>query len=163
MQPFAYERAVTAEDALARLSRRPKSAAYLAGGTTLLDVMKLGSMQPSALVDINDLSGPYRSIEERAEGLWLGALVRMAQAATHPAVARDYPVITQSLLLAASPQLRNMATLAGNLLQRTRCNYFRDPTYPACNKRMPGSGCTALGGVQRKHAVLGVSPSCIAS
>jgi len=97
------------------------------------------------------------------EGLSLGALVRMAEAARHPVVLREYPAIAQALLLAASPQLRNMATLAGNVLQRTRCNYYRDPTYAACNKRRPGSGCAAIEGVNRKHAVLGTSAHCIAS
>jgi xanthine dehydrogenase YagS FAD-binding subunit len=163
MQPFVYQRVATAQEALASASSHAPGAAFLAGGTVLLDLMKLGSLQPSTLVDINDLSRDYGAIEERSDGLWLGALVRMAEAAKHPVVAREYPVVAQSLLLAASAQLRNMASLAGNVLQRTRCNYFRDPSYRACNKRNPGSGCAAIGGVQRKHAVLGVSPNCIAS
>lgn len=161
MHPFRYERA--ADPAGAVRSATGKEVQFLAGGTTLLDLMKLGVLHPANLVDINDLADRYGNIEVTTEGLHLGALVRMSQAAEHPAVRRDYPVIAQSLELAASSQLRHMATLGGNVLQRTRCNYFRDPTWRACNKRVPGSGCAALEGVNRKHAVLGVSPHCIAS
>lgn len=138
-------------------------AQFLAGGTTILDLMKLDSMRPSALVDINDLARDHAAIEAGADGLRLGALARMAEAADHPAVRRDYPVIAQALDLAASQQIRNMATLGGNVLQRTRCQYFRDPSWIHCNKRDPGSGCAAIGGVNRMHAVLGVSDRCIAS
>lgn len=138
-------------------------AAFLAGGTTLLDLMKLDVLRPLTVVDVNDLADRYGAIEATAEGLRLGALVRMSAAADHPAVRRDYPVIAQSLQLAASTQLRHMATLGGNVLQRTRCSYFRDTSWRACNKRAPGSGCAALDGVHRKHAVLGVSPHCIAT
>jgi xanthine dehydrogenase YagS FAD-binding subunit len=157
MRPFAFSRAADAAAAIAA------NAQYLAGGTTLLDLMKLDVMQPSALVDINDLAEEFGAIENSPQGLRLGALTRMADAARHPAIRRSYPVIAQSLLLAASAQLRNMATLGGNVLQRTRCSYFRDPSWTACNKRNPGSGCAALAGVNRKHAVLGTSPHCIAT
>jgi xanthine dehydrogenase YagS FAD-binding subunit len=134
-----------------------------AGGTTLIDLMKQGVMDPALLVDINDLSEEYGAIAVTPTELRLGALVRMADAADHPAIRSDYPVIAQTLDLAASQQIRNMATLGGNVLQRTRCNYFRDPSWAQCNKRVPGSGCAAIGGVNRKHAVLGTSESCIAT
>jgi xanthine dehydrogenase YagS FAD-binding subunit len=161
MRPFLYERADKLDTALQiSKSERP---AYLAGGTTLLDLMKLDVMRPQTVVDINDLAPAHARIEANAQGLYLGALTHMAEAADHPDVLREYPVIAQSLQLAASAQLRNMATLGGNVLQRTRCNYFRDPSWKACNKRDPGSGCAALAGVNRKHAVLGVSDHCIAT
>jgi xanthine dehydrogenase YagS FAD-binding subunit len=168
VQPFSYQRAESAEAAV-RAAGRSRSAAtqasaqYLAGGTTLLDLMKTGAMAPERLVDINDLAPRYGRIAAGPDGLRLGALVRMSEAAAHPAVRRDYPVIADALALAASQQLRNMASLGGNVLQRTRCRYFRDPSWPACNKRSPGSGCGALEGVNRLHAVLGVSEACIAS
>ena len=136
---------------------------YLAGGTQLLDLMKLDVMRPERLVDINGLEREYGRVEAIPEGLRLGALARMSDVADHPLVRRDYPVIAESLSMAASPQLRNMASLAGNVLQRTRCNYFRDTSWAACNKRRPGSGCAALEGVNRRLAVLGVSEHCIAS
>jgi len=166
MQPFAYERVDTAEAALATFSGARPAAdwQYLAGGTTLIDLMKLDVMRPQAVIDINALDRTALGrIEAGARGLTLGALARMADAAEHPAVKRDYPVIAQSLKLAASQQLRNMASLGGNVLQRTRCPYFRDVSYSACNKREPGSGCTALESVHREHAVLGVSEACIAT
>jgi xanthine dehydrogenase YagS FAD-binding subunit len=163
MRPFQYERAASNQVAVASGTARGERAVYLAGGTTLLDLMKLGTMQPEVLIDINDLAREHGDIQVGPDGLRLGAVVRMAEAARHPEILERYPVIAQSLLLAASPQLRNMATLAGNVLQRTRCNYFRDPTHRACNKRTPGSGCAAREGIQRKHAVLGVSEHCIAS
>jgi xanthine dehydrogenase YagS FAD-binding subunit len=137
-------------------------AQYLAGGTNLLDLMKIGVAHPPALINIAALRQDYGRIEADASGLRLGALVRMAEAAEHPAVLQDYPAIAQSLQLAASQQLRNMATLGGNVLQRTRCNYFRDPSWQACNKRAPGTGCAAMQGVNRRLAVLGVSEHCIA-
>jgi xanthine dehydrogenase YagS FAD-binding subunit len=137
---------------------------FLAGGTTLIDLMKLDVMRPATVVDINALERtPLGRIEADDGSLRLGALVRMADAAEHPAIRRDYPVIAQSLKFAASQQLRNMASLGGNVLQRTRCTYFRDVTYAACNKRDPGSGCAALDGFNRPHAVLGVSENCIAT
>jgi xanthine dehydrogenase YagS FAD-binding subunit len=170
MRPFAYERPDTVANALraageaaARVPPTMAPSQYLAGGTTILDLMKLDVMRPERLVDIGGVDPGLSRIERRADGLYLGALVRMAEAAAHPEVARDYPAIAQSLVLAASPQLRNMATLGGNVLQRTRCSYFRDPSWQACNKRTPGTGCAAIDGVNRKHAVLGVSEHCIAA
>jgi xanthine dehydrogenase YagS FAD-binding subunit len=126
--------------------------------------MKLDVMHPQMLVDITPLrrAGGAR-IEADAKGLRLGSMATMAQAADHPAVLRDYPVLAQSLQLAASAQLRNMASLGGNVLQRTRCVYFRDPRTTACNKRAPGSGCAAVGGVNRQHAIFGASDDCIAT
>jgi xanthine dehydrogenase YagS FAD-binding subunit len=159
MRPFTYRRAADA----AMAANVAAGAAFLAGGTTLLDLMKLDVMHPSVVVDINDLSHDHGNIETGSSGLRLGALVRMEEAARHPAIVRGYPVLAQSLSLAASAQLRNMASLGGNVLQRTRCSYFRDPSWTQCNKRNPGSGCAALEGVNRKHAVLGTSPNCIAT
>jgi xanthine dehydrogenase YagS FAD-binding subunit len=168
MRPFAYQRAGSAEMAvsLAGSSATALTLApvqFLAGGTTLLDLMKTGAMAPRRLVDVNDLADAHGRIEATPGGLRIGALVRMADAAADPTIRRDYPVIAQTLELAASQQLRNMASLGGNVLQRTRCRYFRDPSWPSCNKRAPGSGCGALAGVNRLHAVLGVSDACIAS
>jgi len=135
---------------------------FLAGGTTLLDLMKLDVMRPERVIDINGLAH-LDEIDTNPHELRLGALARMSTVARHPIVVRDYPVISQSLLLAASAQIRNMATLGGNVLQRTRCSYFRDVGWEACNKRHPGSGCAALDGNNRKHAVLGTSRNCIAT
>lgn len=170
MRPFEFERAPDAGAALRLASqalgggtpvRAPSQ--FLAGGTTMLDLMKLDVMRPERLVDINALAGPHGVIEAGAGGLRIGALARMAEVADHPAVRRDWPVVAQSLALAASAQLRNMATVGGNVLQRTRCAYFRDVSWTACNKREPGSGCAAIGGHNRLHAVLGTSETCIAS
>lgn len=166
MRPFVYERAETPSAAVFAGSRPADSgeAQYLAGGTTLIDLMKLNVVRPEIVVDINALEhGPLGRIEVTDDGVRLGALVRMSDAAAHPSIARDYPVIAQSLLLAASAQLRNMASLGGNVLQRTRCTYFRDVSYAACNKRNPGSGCAAMDGFNRMHAVLGTSDHCIAT
>jgi xanthine dehydrogenase YagS FAD-binding subunit len=125
--------------------------------------MKLDVMRPEMLVDIGDVrrTGPH--IDRRGDTVYVGAETRMAEAAGDPDLQRDYPLVVQSLDLAASPQIRNMATLGGNVLQRTRCSYFRDPSWSACNKRDPGSGCAALDGINRKHAVLGISDQCIAA
>jgi xanthine dehydrogenase YagS FAD-binding subunit len=169
MRPFLYERAKTPQDAIlaARDSMSGGGTAadapvrFIAGGTTLLDLMKLGIMRPDRLVDINPLG--LDRIEADARALRLGGLVRMSQAAGHEVVQSDYPVIAQALELAASAQLRNMASLAGNVLQRTRCLYFRDPGVKQCNKRAPGTGCAAIGGENRLHAVLGTSEHCIAT
>ncbi len=165
MHPFVYERVsdwATATQAALGPSSAP--ALYLAGGTTLVDLMKLDVMRPDRVIDINALhDGRYGRMEFGQNGLRLGALVRMAEAADHPDVQHRYPVIAQSLQLAASAQLRNMASLGGNVLQRTRCTYFRDVSYAACNKRNPGSGCAAIAGVNRMHAVLGGSEHCIAT
>jgi xanthine dehydrogenase YagS FAD-binding subunit len=162
MRPFTYQRADDPADAV-RAAAGSGSAQFLAGGTTLLDLMKLDTMRPQLLVDINGLQGRYGRIEATPQGLRLGALVRMSQAEHDPLIRRDYPVIADTLRLAASAQLRNMASLGGNVLQRTRCQYVRDTSWAACNKREPGSGCAALDGVNRKHAVLGVSDQCIAT
>ncbi len=164
MRPFHYTQTGDAPTSVRMATgAAPGATQYIAGGTTLLDLMKLGTMAPGTLVDINALQSRHGQIVADAQGLHFGALVRMAQAASHPGVQRDYPVIAQSLAQAASPQLRNMASLGGNVLQRTRCQYFRDPAWSACNKRAPGSGCAALDGVNRKHAVLGGSDRCIAA
>jgi xanthine dehydrogenase YagS FAD-binding subunit len=133
---------------------------FIAGGTDLLQLMKDNVVAPTALVDIEML--PLAQIEAKPEGLRLGALARMSDVAAHPAVLRDYPMISAALLASASPQIRNMGTMGGNLLQRTRCSYFRDTGF-ACNKRAPGSGCAALHGSNRMLAVLGTSGHCIAS
>jgi xanthine dehydrogenase YagS FAD-binding subunit len=133
---------------------------FIAGGTTLIDLMKLEVMTPSQLVDINRL--PMRGIELTSDGLRIGALEKMSDVAEHPEVVTKYPVISQALLKSASAQLRNMASMGGNLLQRTRCGYFRDVSTP-CNKRQPGSGCPAIEGWNRTHAILGASSSCVAA
>jgi xanthine dehydrogenase YagS FAD-binding subunit len=160
MRPFSYERA---DDAEAAFHASGTSSVFLAGGTTLLDLMKLDVMRPDVVVDIGNLASGHSAVAAGPRDLRLSAFARMAEVASNPDVQRDYPVISQSLSLAASAQLRNMATLGGNVLQRTRCNYFRDTGWKACNKRDPGSGCAALDGVNRKHAVLGVSGRCIAT
>jgi xanthine dehydrogenase YagS FAD-binding subunit len=172
MQPFQFSRAgdlqsaysayraAVAEGTDAAHSRSQ----YLAGGTTLIDLMKLGVMRPDRVVDINDLDRTNAGrIEFAGDRLRLGALTRMSTVADHPDVRRDFPVIAQSLQLAASAQIRNMASLSGNVLQRTRCSYFRDTSYTDCNKREPGSGCAALTGINRSHAILGTSDGCIAT
>src|SRR6201996_4050925 len=169
MRPFMYQRASDPGAAAAALAAStgnppPTEAAVqaLAGGTTLIDLMKLDVMRPQALVDINPLAGNWSEINLDGGNLRLGALARMSDVAAHQEVQRNYPVIAQSLQLAASPQLRNMATLGGNVLQRTRCPYYRDPSWTSCNKRAPGSGCTAITAFNRNHAVLGTDESCIA-
>lgn len=168
MRPFLYQRAGDLADAVDTAGRGPRvpptmaATQYLAGGTTILDLMKLDVMRPEVLVDITAMGPNGRRIEQRGDALAVGAFVTMAEAAEHPAIKRDYPMIVQSLELAASPQLRNMATLGGNVLQKTRCTYYRDTSWTACNKRSPGSGCAALAGFNRNHAVLGVDATCIA-
>ncbi|HEY4114881.1 MAG TPA: xanthine dehydrogenase family protein subunit M [Rhizomicrobium sp.] len=170
MRPFDYERIddpLTAtkvgHGAAARTPPTMATTQFLAGGTTLLDLMKLDVMRPTRVIDINGMRDAYAGIVVTPHALHLGALAHMSEVADHPQVREQYPAIAQSLYLAASPQLRNMATLGGNVLQRTRCMYFRDPTWKHCNKRNPGSGCDALDGINRKHAVLGTSEHCIAS
>lgn len=158
MYPYLYKRATGIPDAV-RAVTAPSQ--FIAGGTQLLDLMKLGTIAPDRLVDINGL--PMTVIDSGPDGLKLGALVRMAELERHPAVRSDYPVLAETMALAASQQIRNMASLAGNTLQRTRCEYFRDTAWPECNKRNPGSGCAAIGGVTRKMAVLGISEQCIAT
>jgi xanthine dehydrogenase YagS FAD-binding subunit len=167
MRPFSYTRAADLAQAI-RLGQHTSQGQtdapvqFLAGGTTLYDLMKLDVIVPERLVDLTPLRATHAAITPTAAGLRLGALARMAQVAAHPTVRSDYPVLAQSLQLAASAQLRNMATLGGNVLQRTRCTYFRDPSWTECNKRTPGSGCAALTGFNRNHAVLGTDASCIA-
>ena len=136
---------------------------FLAGGTTLIDLMKLEVMQPETVADISPLARDYGEVTASDQGLRIGALAKMNDVAADPRVVREYPALAQSLALAASSQLRNMATMGGNLLQRTRCPYFRDPGWAECNKHKPGSGCAARGGVNRDLAILGVSEHCIAN
>ncbi|MCZ2523439.1 MULTISPECIES: xanthine dehydrogenase family protein subunit M [Streptomyces] len=160
MKPFAYLRPATPEDAVGALAARP-GARPLAGGTNLVDLMKLGVEAPGTLVDVSRL--PLDAVEETdGGGLRIGATVRNSDLAAHPAVRARYPALSQALLAGASGQLRNTATTAGNLLQRTRCPYFQDVSKP-CNKRAPGSGCSARGGVHRDAAVLGASEHCVAT
>ena len=160
MKSFTYERAKTPADAAAAASRHA-NAKFIAGGTNLLDLMKLEIETPAHLVDVNGLA--LDKIEATQDGgLRIGALVRNTDLAADSRVRRDYAVLSRALLAGASGQLRNMATTAGNLLQRTRCPYFYDTNQP-CNKRRPGSGCAAIGGFNRQHAVVGASDSCIAT
>ena len=160
MRPFAYSRATGAVEAVRAAG--PDSM-YHAGGTTLVDLMILDVWRPDRLIDISDLDGDrFRGVRRDGAGLRIGALTTMAELAADQDVRRSCPVLTDSLWLAASAQIRNMARLGGNVLQRTRCSYYRDTSYAQCNKRDPGSGCAALDGVHRDHAILGVSDSCIA-
>lgn len=163
MNPFSYRRADDARALAAGAQADPAATQSLAGGTTLVDLMKLDVMRPARIVDINGLQRVFGGVSNGPDGLRLGALARMSQVEADATVRRDYPVIAQALQQAASPQLRNMASLGGNVLQRTRCSYFRDTGNPACNKRTPGSGCAALDGVNRKHALFGTSERCIAT
>ena len=159
MNLFSYQRPATIDEALRAKAADPR-AQFIAGGTNLLDLVKYDLTRPTTVIDINGL--PLRSIQPTAEGgLMIGALVTNTEAAYHPAVERQYPLLSEAILAGASPQLRNMATMAGNLLQRTRCYYFYNSAEP-CNKRNPGSGCGALDGVNRIHAILGASKQCIA-
>ena len=161
---FEYFRPQSTDEAFAHLQKHGAEARVLAGGQSLIPAMRFRLARPAVLVDINALtSGPMGRIEANRRGLRLGGLVRMAEAADHPDIRRGYPMIAQSLALAASPQIRNMASLAGNVLQRTRCPYFRDVSYTECNKRNPGTGCAAMDGFNRMHAVLGTSNHCIAT
>jgi xanthine dehydrogenase YagS FAD-binding subunit len=160
MRPFEYVRAGDVAGAVALVSADPR-AEYLAGGTTELDlVLKDGVREPERLVDITRL--PLRGITRAEDTLRVGALVTMEELAADPTVSERVPFVRQALLAGASPQLRNMATIGGNLLQRTRCRYFRDATVPECNKRAPGSGCAAVHGPARMHAILGAGEHCIA-
>ncbi|TVT38518.1 xanthine dehydrogenase family protein subunit M [Hymenobacter setariae] len=159
MNNFAYTQAASTKEA-ATATQSDKHAAFISGGTSLIDLMKSNIEQHSLLVDLNKLS--LLGVENSATGLRIGALERMSDVGEHPLVVQNYPVISQSLLASASPQLRNMASMGGNLLQRTRCGYFRDVAFP-CNKRVPGSGCPAQDGDNRTLAILGGSTSCIAT
>ncbi len=166
MDTFKFNRAATAEQAIEAAAKSPTAqqgaqVRFIAGGTTLVDLMKLYVERPREVVDINALH--LDTIQPTpAGGLIIGALARNSDVAHHPAVMRDYPVLSQALLSGASPQLRNMATTGGNLLQRTRCVYFRDTAH-ACNKREPGTGCSAIDGHNRMLAILGTSKDCIAT
>ena len=159
MKAFSYERATTPEAAAQAVAQRP-GAKFIAGGTNLLDLMKLQVETPVHLVDVNRL-GLDRIEDTEGGGLRIGAMVRNSDLAADLRVRRRYPVLARALLSGASAQLRNKATTGGNLLQRTRCYYFYDTSKP-CNKRQPGSGCSAIGGFNRMHAVLGASDQCIA-
>lgn len=160
MREFDYERATDAARAVAVVRADP-DAAFLGAGTNLVDHLKLGITAPSRLVDVSRL--PFDDVTELADGgVRVGSAVRNADLAAHPLIRRRYRMLSAALLAGASPQLRNLATTAGNLLQRTRCPYFQDPTTP-CNKRAPGSGCSAIGGFDRDHAILGASDQCVAT
>ena len=159
MEMFTYTKAAGADQAIQAQSQ--EGARFIAGGTTLLDLMKLNVERPSQLIDINRL--PFDQVEKLPDGrLQIGAVVRNSDLAHHPAVVSDYSVLSQALLAGASAQLRNMATTGGNLLQRTRCMYFRNDAM-ACHKRVPGSGCAAIEGANRTLAILGASKDCIAT
>jgi xanthine dehydrogenase YagS FAD-binding subunit len=159
MRPFEYKRASDAADAVASVAGRPR-AAFLGGGTNLVDHMKLGVASPDVLVDVTRL--PFDTVESLpGGGVRIGAAVRNSDLAAEAVIRERYPVLSEALLAGASGQLRNLATTAGNLLQRTRCVYFQDVTTP-CNKREPGSGCSALHGYTRYHAILGASEHCVA-
>ena len=157
MFPFRFTKATDEKSALAAAQA---GARYIAGGTTLVDLMRETVERPTAVVDINAL--PYGSIDLQPAKLRIGSLVRMSQLAAHPGVRRQVPVIAQALELSASAQLRNMASIGGNLMQRPRCLYFRDVSAP-CNRRAPGAGCAAMGGHNRAHAILGTSDQCVAT
>ena len=160
MKPFTYERAQSPADAAAAAARNP-GAKFIAGGTNLLDLMKLQIETPPHLIDVNGLA--LDKIETTTDGgLRIGALVRNTDLAADERVRRDYGLLSRALVAGATGQLRNQATTAGNLLQRTRCPYFYDTNMP-CNKRQPGSGCSAMGGFTRHHAVVGTSDACIAT
>ena len=158
MRHFSFERARSVDEAL--VAGAQPEAAFLAGGTSLVDLMKLEVLTPLRVVDVNRLD--LRSIDARPDGIALGALATNTEVAQHPEVRRRLPALAEALLSGASPQLRNVATVGGNLLQRTRCAYFRDLA-TACNKRAPKSGCDALEGWTRMHAILGTSDRCIAA
>jgi len=160
VRAIGYTRATDVHSAVEAVTSDPGSS-FLAGGTTEVDLLRLDVLRPHRLVDINRL--PLTGIEERADGgLLIGALARMSEVAEDPAVVERFPMLSQALLLGASAQLRHMASMGGNLMQRVRCAYYRDPE-SACNKRVPGSGCSALEGVHRGHAILGTSEHCIAT
>ena len=159
MRAFDYTK--PGSDADAVRAGQAAGARFIAGGTLLVDLLRLEVEQPDLVVDLNGL--PLSEIEVQASGIRIGALVRNSDLAEHAEVIASFPALSQALLSGASPQLRNMATVGGNLLQRTRCPYFRDVAVDACNKRKPGTGCAALGGYSRMHAVLGVSDQCIAA
>lgn len=155
---FEYSRVSSVKAAIDTLVKNP-SAGFIAGGTNLVDLMKKGVMSPTRLIDINNL--PLKQVEETAEGLSIGALAINSEVAGNPLVQEKYPLLAMAFKAGASAQLRNMATVGGNMMQRTRCGYFYDTAMP-CNKRQPGSGCGAIGGYNRMHAIFGTSSQCIA-
>jgi xanthine dehydrogenase YagS FAD-binding subunit len=161
MTLFAYARATDPQQAVTEISARLEGK-FLGGGTNLIDLMKMGVETPAQLIDITRL--PLAGVEELPDGkgVRIGALARNSDVAAHDLIRSRYPVLSEAFLSGASPQLRNMATVGGNLLQRTRCYYFYEPAFPQCNKRKPGSGCGALEGFNRIHAILGQSDQCIA-
>jgi xanthine dehydrogenase YagS FAD-binding subunit len=161
MNNFSYTRAGDINGAL-RLAASP-GAQFIAGGTNLVDLMKGGVVNPSRLIDITRIAGLAQILELPSGGIRIGALATNSAAANHPLIKSRYPLLSQALLSGASPQLRNMATVGGNLLQRTRCGYFYDTAFEQCNKRRPGSGCAAIGGLNRNHAIFGASEHCIAT
>ena len=159
MNPFAYQRATAPTEALHAIAT--KDSKFLGGGTNLIDLMKYGVEQPTTLIDVTHLD--LIKVENTPSGgVIVGAMVRNSDLANHQLIRQSYPLLSQALLSGASPQLRNMATTGGNLMQRTRCYYFMDTAFPACNKRTPGSGCAAIHGFNRIHAILGASSECIA-
>jgi xanthine dehydrogenase YagS FAD-binding subunit len=161
MHPFRHVMPMTTDEAVHILATAAGKPRLLAGGTTLVDLMKLHVEQPDLLIDITRIS-QLREMRVDGDTLVFGALVHMSDVADHPVIRRDYPILSEALWRGASQQLRNMATLGGNLLQRTRCAYFRDTQF-FCNRRAPGSGCAALDGLNRGHALLGTSAQCIAT
>jgi xanthine dehydrogenase YagS FAD-binding subunit len=158
VRPFSYLQASDEGAAVATVAENP-SASFVAGGTEMLNWMKDGIEEPDLLVDVNAL--PFKDVEARGHSVRIGAMCRMSDVASEPAVREAYPALAEALEASASPQLRNMAMIGGNLLQRTRCPYFRETSFP-CNKRSPGSGCSALAGEHRMHAILGASDACVA-
>lgn len=158
MNHFAYERARDPSEAFALIAQHA-DAKWISGGTNLIDLMKIGVEHPALVVDVNQLD--FREIDFEEGSLRIGAGARMNEVINDERVAREVPMVVQALAAGASPQLRNMAAIGGNLMQRTRCPYFRDPATP-CNKRTPGEGCSAIGGLTRRHAILGTTESCIA-
>jgi xanthine dehydrogenase YagS FAD-binding subunit len=159
MNPFNYQRATAPEEAVHAVSAR--GAKFLGGGTNLVDLMRYNVEHPTTLIDVTHLN--FTQITNTGDTTLIGAGVRNSDLANHETIRTNYPLLSQALLSGASPQLRNMATTGGNLLQRTRCYYFMDTAFPACNKRNPGSGCAALKGFNRIHAILGASDQCIAT
>ncbi len=163
MQPFEYKSAASLEEAIKEAgagAASEKSRQLIAGGTTKLDLMKLSVEKPDLLIDINHIG--LNKIEKKGDSLFIGALITNSELAFNELVKNEYPVLSQAILSGASAQLRNMATAGGNVMQRTRCYYFRDSAFP-CNKREPGSGCPAIEGYNRIHAILGGSDSCVAT
>lgn len=155
---FEYSRVTSVKAAIDTMAKNPNSG-FIAGGTNLVDLMKKGVTTPARLIDINQI--PLKQIEETGKGLYIGALAINSEVAENKIVQEKYPLLAMALKAGASAQLRNMATVGGNMMQRTRCGYFYDTAMP-CNKRQPGSGCGAIGGFNRMHAIFGTSPQCIA-